>query len=158
MIVTYQAVLSSPVGKLGIRTSESKLLGIDYLSDEVELVKPKNIIAKETVEQLLCYFADPTYQFNLPLELDVSHFQKTVLEFLQRIPTGTTQSYAKLAQNLNTSPRPIGNACRKNPLPIVIPCHRVIAEKNLGGYNGDKRGRMIDIKRWLLEHEDALIS
>ncbi len=151
--LSYQAVLSSPIGKIGIRSSERELLGIDYLTDDFALIKPKNSIAKETVEQLLCYFADPTYTFDIPLSLNVSAFQKTVLESLKQIPIGATQSYATLAKNLKTSPRPIGSACRKNPVPIIIPCHRIVAEKDIGGYSGDKHGRMIEIKRWLLQHE-----
>lgn len=152
----YQATLQLPIGKVGIRTTQEHLLAIEYIDDNEPLIKPKTVIAKDTLEQLLCYFADPTYTFNIPIALNISPFQQNVLSALQKIPLGKTQTYMDIAKLLNTSPRPIGNACRTNPVPIIIPCHRVVAEKNLGGYNGSKKGRFIEAKRWLLKHESAL--
>jgi len=153
MEITYQAILQLPIGKVGIRTDQKNLLGIDYLNDNHPLLTPKTVAAKETVEQLLCYFADPTYLFNLPFALDITPFQQSVLSALQKIPVGKTQTYSDIAKLLNTSPRPIGNACRINPIPIIIPCHRVVAEKDLGGYSGETSGKLLAIKQWLLQHE-----
>jgi methylated-DNA-[protein]-cysteine S-methyltransferase len=152
----YQAILQLPIGKVGIHTDQKNLLGIDYLKDDHPLLTPKTVVAKETVEQLLCYFADPTYLFNLPFTLDITPFQQSVLSALQKIPVGKTQTYSDIAKLLNTSPRPIGNACRINPIPIIIPCHRVVAEKDLGGYSGETSGKLLAIKRWLLQHETAI--
>ena len=75
---------------------------------------------------------------------------------MQKIPYGKTKSYGELAQELKTSARAIGNACRHNPLPIIIPCHRIVAKNNLGGYNGATEGKMLNIKEWLLQHEKKL--
>src|SRR5262245_37121073 len=120
-VPSYQATIMTPVGKLGISTSEDHLLGIHYLRDDPLTLKPKTLIAKETVEQLLCYFADPHFIFNLPFTLlNLTHFEQKLLEALQKIPPGTTQPYAKLAELLSSHARPIGNACRKNPIPIII--------------------------------------
>ncbi len=152
----YQAVLQLPVGKVGIRATQEHLLSIEYVDDSTSLLKPKTTMAKEAVEQLLCYFADPTYAFNIPMSLNVKPFQQNVLSALQQIPVGKTQTYNDIAKLLNTGPRPIGNACRTNPIPIIIPCHRVVAENNLGGYSGSKKGRLLEIKRWLLTHESTL--
>ena len=58
-----------------------------------------------------------------------------------------------LAKELKTGARAIGNACRKNPIPIVIPCHRVVAQHHIGGYAGQTEGEIVDIKKWLLNHE-----
>ena len=152
--IVYQATVSTLVGKIGVRTSDQFLLSIDYLHDSELIIKPKTIVAKETVEQLLCYFADPKFPFDLPLTLDVTPFQQSVLNALRKIPVGTTQSYAELAKRLNTKARPIGNACRKNPIPIIIPCHRVVAANDLRGcYSGATKGSLLEIKRWLLQHE-----
>lgn len=152
----YQAILQLPIGKVGIRATHDYLISIEYVDDNESLLKPKTTMAKEAVEQLLCYFADPTYPFSIPMTLNVKPFQQTVLSQLQQIPVGKTQTYADIAKLLNTSPRPVGNACRHNPIPIIIPCHRVVAEKDLGGYSGQKKGRLIEIKQWLLKHESAL--
>ena len=61
-----------------------------------------------------------------------------------------------IAYNIINSP--IGNACRHNPIPIIIPCHRVIAKRSLGGYGGKQRGKLIDIKKWLLEYEHGVVA
>lgn len=152
--IVYQATVSTPVGKIGVRASDRFLLGIDYLYNSKLIIKPKTIMAKETVEQLLCYFADPKFPFDLPLTLDVPPFQQSVLNALKKIPVGITQNYTELAKRLNAKARPIGNACRKNPIPIIIPCHRLIAVNNLGGYSGTTKGSLLKIKRWLLQHEE----
>ncbi|MBW5802613.1 methylated-DNA--[protein]-cysteine S-methyltransferase [Coxiella endosymbiont of Ornithodoros amblus] len=153
--ICYQATVSTPIGKIGVRTSDDHLLGIDYLYDDSLLTKPKTILAKEIVEQLLCYFADPEFPFEIPIRLDLTPFQKTVLNALRTIPVGTTRTYAQLAEQLDTQARPTGNACRKNPIPIIIPCHRVIATTHLGGYSGATKGKLLEIKRWLLQHESV---
>lgn len=82
-----------------------------------------------------------------------TEFQKRVWRALCAIPPGTTKTYGELAKQLNTSPRAIGNACRKNPLPIIIPCHRVVAKNSLGGYAGARIGNLLEIKKWLLRYE-----
>ena len=153
--ICYQVTVSTPVGMIGVRTSDDYLLGIDYLYDDSLLVKPKTILAKETVEQLLCYFADPEFPFEIPIMLDLTPFQETVLNALRTIPIGTTRTYAQLAEQLDTRARPIGNACHKNPIPIIIPCHRVVAATHLGGYNGATKGKLLEVKRWLLQHESV---
>lgn len=151
----HEATVSTPIGKVGIRTSHDHLLGIEFVGEGYEVLKPKTVIAKNAVEQLLCYFADPAYKFEIPVALNVTKFQLNVLTVLQQIPVGGTRSYKDIASTLKTNPRPVGNACRNNPIPIIIPCHRVVAEKDIGGYSGKKKGPLIDIKRWLLEHETA---
>ena len=74
---------------------------------------------------------------------------------MQKIPSGETKTYGELALELKTSARAIGQACRKNPISIVIPCHRVTAKNNLGGFAGKKSGRLLDIKKYLLMHENV---
>ncbi len=149
----YQATISSPLGKLGLRTSAERLTSIEFINTEFPMVKPQTLVAKETILQLQCYFADPTFAFDIPFELSVSPFQQSVLDELIKIPLGETRSYSEIAKALDSSPRPIGNACRHNPIPIIIPCHRVVAKSHIGGYSGDTAGTMIDIKNWLLSHE-----
>ena len=61
-----------------------------------------------------------------------------------------------LAKWLKSGPRAVGNACRANPIPIIIPCHRVVAQNHIGGYSGETQGRKLDIKKWLLQHEAVI--
>lgn len=149
----FQASLESPLGKLGLRTNGTELLHIDFLQRNAPLIKPETYIAKEAVVQLQCYFADPLYKFNLVLSMQGTDFQKKVWRELVNIPVGQTLSYGELAAKLKSSAQAIGNACRVNPLPIVIPCHRIVAHDGLGGYSGDTSGEKIDYKKWLLAHE-----
>jgi methylated-DNA-[protein]-cysteine S-methyltransferase len=114
---------------------------------------PKTYLAKEVIIQLQCYFADPHFKFDLPFALPTHLLHKAVLEILMTIPPGATQTYGDIAAQLHTSPRAVGRLCRKNPLPLLIPCHRVIGKRDLGGYNGAKRGAKLSLKQWLLSHE-----
>jgi methylated-DNA-[protein]-cysteine S-methyltransferase len=108
--------------------------------------------------ELQAYFADGACRVDLPVILRGTPFQKRVWGELRRIPPGETVTYGELARRLGTSPRAVGGACRANPCPIVVPCHRVVGATGLGGFAGDTSGRRLDVKRWLLRHEGAASS
>lgn len=111
---------------------------------------------KRLVEELEAYFSDPTRPFrpfNLPKG---TSFQHKVWQALRSIPVGKTLTYGDLARALKTAPRAIGQACRRNPLVILIPCHRIIGAQHLGGYSGAREGKWLVIKKWLLQHEGFL--
>jgi methylated-DNA-[protein]-cysteine S-methyltransferase len=72
---------------------------------------------------------------------------------LQKIPFGKVKTYGELAKILNTSARAVGNACRRNPVPLIVPCHRIVAATGIGGYAGRTSGDVHNIKRELLQHE-----
>ena len=109
----------------------------------------------ETVRQLRAYFAQPGFAFSLPVKPAGTAFQQRVWAALQQIPRGSVLTYGQLAEQLGSSARAVGGACRANPLPLIIPCHRVVASTGLGGYAGHTSGDTFDIKRWLLEFEQA---
>lgn len=87
--------------------------------------------------------------------LRVSFFQEKVLQQLQLISYSETRTYGEIARMLQTSSRAVGNACRNNPMPIIIPCHRVVAANGIGGYDGARSGNLLNIKRQLLELEGS---
>ncbi len=145
----YKAIIQTPIGKLGISTSDQLLTRLDFLADDTELMAPYEEITDSIVNQLNQYFQYPSFQFNIPYRLQGSPFQNRVWQTLSKLPIKKTVTYGTLAKKLKTGARAIGNACRANPLPILIPCHRVIAQGNLGGY----KGKEISIKKWLLTHE-----
>jgi methylated-DNA-[protein]-cysteine S-methyltransferase len=89
--------------------------------------------------------------------LKATPFQKRVWRALLTIPRGTTLTYGELAKKLNSSPRAIGQACRANPIPFLIPCHRVVGAKDKGGYFGKRTGSKMALKSWLLEQESLNI-
>jgi methylated-DNA-[protein]-cysteine S-methyltransferase len=103
--------------------------------------------------QLNEYFESHATDFDLPLALQGTLFQRRLWAELTRIPFGQTRTYGEIARLLGSSPRAVGQACRANPCPIVVPCHRVVAIKGLGGFAGDTSGCKLAVKRWLLDHE-----
>ncbi len=104
-------------------------------------------------DQIRAYFRDPTFRFDLSLGLEGSLFRFRVWGALLNISPGETRTYGQLARQLDTSPRAVAAACRANPCPIVIPCHRVVAQDGLGGYCGSQAREALAVKRFLLRHE-----
>jgi methylated-DNA-[protein]-cysteine S-methyltransferase len=150
----YDAVIATPLGRLGIEAAVA-LTNIDFVSTRTPLKTARTPVACKVCTQLKAYFADPRACFDLPLAAAGSDFQQRVWRALRQIPSGTARRYGELAKRLKSAPRAVGGACRANPIPIVVPCHRVVAATGLGGFMGATRGRALDIKRWLLEHEAA---
>ncbi len=152
---TYAAVLSAPSFSIGIRCNDDEITTIDYLEPCAE-VKPATPLAKEAVRQLRAWLADPAFEFGLPLAPAGTHFQRKVWDRISAIPAGQTMSYGEVAAAIRSGPRAVGNACGANPYPIVVPCHRVVAANQaLGGFGRQGGGLLLDIKRWLLHHENA---
>jgi methylated-DNA-[protein]-cysteine S-methyltransferase len=130
--------------------------GIRFLAPSVPARVPrKNSIAHLACVQLQAYLDNPRFEFDLPLMLSGTRHRLAVWEAMQRIAPGKTRTYGELACELRSSARAVGGACGANPIPVVVPCHRVIASGGrIGGFMGAKaEGFEIGIKRWLLEHE-----
>ncbi|MEE8342223.1 MAG: methylated-DNA--[protein]-cysteine S-methyltransferase [Gammaproteobacteria bacterium] len=152
----YSAVIATPLGKVGVHCTHDAIVGVDYINSRVAGKRPDGPLARELVGELQRYFRNPRYGFALPLVRLGTEFQRQVWRALQGIPLGETRTYGELAQQLDSGPRAVGNACRANPVPIVVPCHRVVAATGIGGYSGAVKGVRLDRKRWLLCHEGAL--
>lgn len=154
---SYDAVVATPWAylALGVRVRDDILIGIDFLTAPAMQHTPHTGIAGETAGQLQAYFRDPRSGFNLPLAPAGTAFQYRVWAAMRRIPAGETCSYGELARRLGSSARAIGGACRANPIPVVIPCHRVIATHGIGGFMGAVAGAGLRIKQDLLAHEFA---
>lgn len=153
MSARYDAVISTPLGKLGIRLEQDALSLLDFVSSSVAHRLPATPAAKRVVAALEAYFADAGREFDLPLLLHGTPFQVRVWRALQAIPVGTVRTYGDLAEQLGSSPRAVGGACRANPVPIIVPCHRVVGASGLGGYSGARGGEWLRTKAQLLAHE-----
>jgi len=149
----YDAVIDSPFGRLGIRLSNDRLCELDFLSTGKSLKRPRTAVARHVCNELTAYVRDGRHRVRLPLQLDGTAFQRRVWRALQRIPNGEVVSYGKLAARLSSAPRAIGGACRANPVPIVVPCHRVVARQGIGGFMGRRGGSAVARKRRLIAHE-----
>lgn len=152
-------VLPSPFGDLRLHVSDSAVVGLRWLINE----KPpfsdvdegaNTALLAEAGDQLRAYFDGRLRQFDLPLDPRGTDFQRRVWFEMARIPYGETLSYGGLAAKVGSVARAIGGACGANPIPIIIPCHRVLAGGGrLGGFSG---GEGADSKRALLAHEGVL--
>ncbi len=149
----YQAILIAPFGKLGIRCTDDVVLGIEFLPAGTRPLAPRSGLAREVARQLAAYFANADFDFNLPLKLESTEHQHKVWQAMSAIPRGQTRSYGELAAQIRSSARAVGQACGNNPFPIVIPCHRVVSKAGLGGFMHRADTDALDIKRWLLAHE-----
>lgn len=148
-------VVETPMGPVGLTWDSGALIGVDLEplgTDGEDLDVPEDI-----VRQLEAYFKDGSRSFDLEIESEGTPFQLRVWSALREITPGRTVTYGNLARQLGTSARAIGGACRANPCPIVVPCHRVVATNGLGGFAGDTSGRKLDVKRWLLRHEGVVL-
>ena len=147
--------MPAPFAVLGIRTAGEQLTGIEYLPKGAATLAPINRFAERVCRQIDRYLDDPAHPFDLPFDFRGTDFQCRVWRAIHAIPPGKTLSYTDIARRLKTAPRPVGGACGANRLPIVIPCHRVLAADGIGGFMHSRGGYPIEVKRWLLRHEGA---
>jgi methylated-DNA-[protein]-cysteine S-methyltransferase len=152
-----QYVMKSKVGPLYLVASKDGLQGVSFNKKRIRSAKvlgsskPEEKILSKTAKQLKEYFAGRRKQFEIPFNLSGTYFQKKVWKELSKIPFGKTLSYKDIARKIKNpkAVRAVGSANGKNPVCIIIPCHRVIAaDGSIGGYSGG-----IKIKKQLLKLE-----
>lgn len=153
----YSARLRTPFAVLGLREAGGRIVAIDYLPLSSEDLAPATALAERAVAQLLAWLADPAMPFDLPVSVNGTAFETRVWNAISAIPVGAVRTYGDVARTVRSVPRAVGGACGRNPLPLIIPCHRVVAAGGgLGGFMGGREDDPLAIKRWLLAHEGAL--
>lgn len=158
------AVIATPIEgvRLVVAVVDGELVGIDFFhsSDKQAppLCEPESAPVRQLLAQLQAYFVDPHAAFDFPISLSGSAFQQRVWQAMRTIEAGRTCSYGALAEQLGSSARAVGNACGANPIPIIVPCHRVVAAHGPGGFMGRRDGWQMMVKRWLLAHEGGVWS
>lgn len=144
--------LDSPLGRLTLFEEDGALTALVWGGKSAG--KPTRVLT-DAKRQLAAYFAGKRKAFNLNLAPEGSDTERRIWALMAEIPYGETRSYGALAHELGLSPRSIGRACARNPLPILLPCHRVVgSDGELGGYSG---GGGVETKRKLLLLEGALL-
>lgn len=140
--------IPSPLGPLTLTSSAGALTALDWRDGPAEGSDP---VLDEAAQQLATYFAGTRTDFDLPMRPAGTAFQQRVWELMSRIPYGQTMTYGTMARELGSAARAVGGACGRNPLPILIPCHRVVGGGGTsGGYSGLGG---VETKAWLLGHE-----
>lgn len=149
--------LATPFGTIGAYWQGRQLMRL-LLAPELQAQPTSAAAPAWLCSELEAYFADPRHRFSCTIAPAGTAFQRRVWELIGAIPAGSPRTYGALASELGSSARAVGNACRANPVPLRIPCHRVVAAQGLGGFAGDRSGRLLEIKRWLIEHEASVRS
>ncbi|MDX1442156.1 MAG: methylated-DNA--[protein]-cysteine S-methyltransferase [Gammaproteobacteria bacterium] len=147
--------LETPIGRLQVESDGESIIALHFNGalDDSQRDDSMSLLATAAM-QLQQYFSGERNSFDLPLLASGSEFQKRVWTALQEIPFGETRSYKQLAEAIGdpAASRAVGSANGANPIPVIIPCHRVIAaDGSLGGYSGG-----LEIKQRLLEIERAM--
>ncbi len=155
----FAACVKTPFATLGVVADDRHLLGLHFLPAHHAAKAPKpNTIAHLVCVQLMAYLDNPQFHFDLPLRLNGSKHQLDVWQGMRAIPAGATMTYGALAESVGSSARAVGTACGLNPIPVIVPCHRIVAANGgLGGFMGGKLENPLAIKQWLLRHEGALL-
>ncbi len=151
----WDAVVAFPRMRIGIRTDATCVTRVAYLPPQTPLQPARSALAARAVAQLERYRDHGDDRFDLPLAQSGTRFRRRVWAALRRIPRGQTRTYGALAHELGSAARAVGQACGDNPLPLIVPCHRVVAAHSLGGFAHHGDGFFVDVKRWLLSHEGA---
>ena len=149
----FDVIVEFPKMKVGVRTRDERVVEIRYLPPSTTAQEPTNALAAKAKEQLEHYRDDPDATFDLPVLIEGSALERAVWDAMCAIPRGRTRTYGELARELGADARAIGQACGENRLPIIIPCHRVVAADGLGGFAHATSGYLLEVKRWLLMHE-----
>jgi methylated-DNA-[protein]-cysteine S-methyltransferase len=153
--MTICCYVESPVGRLALEADGEVLTVVRWASTGERTRDKPSPVLKEAGRQLDRYFARKLQHFELPLAAKGTDFQKSVWKMMCEIPYGETATYGGMAMALGSGPRAIGMACGRNPIPIIVPCHRVLGSGGKeGGFSG---GQGLPTKRQLLAIEGVVL-
>ncbi|MGP6087471.1 methylated-DNA--[protein]-cysteine S-methyltransferase [Antarctobacter jejuensis] len=141
--------IDTPTGRFEITETDGRITATTWTDSAAADRTPLLVRA---ADQTAAYFAGDLTDFDLPLQVEASPFQQQVCARIAAIPFGETTTYGDIAKALNAPPQAVGRGCGGNPIPLFIPCHRVLGATTLGGFSG---GTGVETKVWLLRHERA---
>jgi methylated-DNA-[protein]-cysteine S-methyltransferase len=152
----YDVILLAPMCRLGACFTGDALTRLDFLPADTPVPECRlDARARHLAGELDAYWQHPAHAFDLLFVPHGTPFQLRVWHALMSIPAGRPTTYGALAKRLGTAARAVGQACGANPLPILIPCHRVVGASGPGGFMHAASGVPLDVKNWLLAHERA---
>jgi methylated-DNA-[protein]-cysteine S-methyltransferase len=152
---------ATPFAVLGIVSDGKAVTSVRYLPRSTAQSAPQDRVSELACREVERYLADPGYLFTVPYRLDGTPFQCRVWREIEKLHGKNcsikTITYGAMAERLRSGPRAVGGACGANPVPLIVPCHRVLAAGGaLGGFMGGKDPFPLSVKRWLLRHEGIL--
>jgi|APLak6261663543_1056040.scaffolds.fasta_scaffold34916_2 methylated-DNA-[protein]-cysteine S-methyltransferase len=160
MTTNNDALIGTPFGTVAISANGGQLaieLMVTPASGNVQVTKASaDPLVAQACKQVLHYLQQPAVSFDLPLTQQGTAFQQRVWQAIASIPLGEVRTYSEIACEIGSGPRAVANACGANNLPLLVPCHRVVAQHGLGGFMQGKENGLL-IKRWLLKHEGVTL-
>ena len=150
---------ATPFAVLAIVTDGAVVTGVRYLPRQTAAQVPHDRAAERACREIERYLDDPEHVFQLPYRLEGTAFQRRVWREIEKLFPIKTITSGDLARRIGSAARAVGGACGANPVPLFVPCHRVLAAGGLlGGFMGGKDDFPLSVKRWLLRHEGLLDS
>jgi methylated-DNA-[protein]-cysteine S-methyltransferase len=148
-------IVPSPLGALRLTAADDAIVSLDWAGAAAPMGDSDPLLIRAQ-EQLAAYFAGDLDRFDLPLLPAGTPHDRAVWREMQAIPRGATRTYGEIARAIGSSPRAVGTACGRNPIPVIIPCHRILAAHGgIGGYSG---AGGTETKRRLLALEGAMLA
>jgi len=150
------ASFAAPFAVIGISTNRGRVVRIQYLPLSTPEKKPNDELSLEVITQIKKYIENPKYVFTLPVDVSGTDYRVRVWHELEKIKPGQIKTYGEIAASLDSSPRAVGMACGDNKLPLLVPCHRVVAKRGVGGFMHSRGSFALGVKSWLLKHESTI--
>ena len=152
----FDAIIDAPFGAVGFFALKDKTMGeqvsIELLTEKHAPKPAENKTVQTIAKQITAYFNHDNHDCKLPVNQHGTPFQQRVWQAISAIPRGQVLTYSQLAAQIGSGPRAVANACGANNLPLIVPCHRVVAQNGIGGFmQGNPDG--LKVKKWLLKHE-----
>ncbi|HWU82843.1 MAG TPA: methylated-DNA--[protein]-cysteine S-methyltransferase [Methylophilaceae bacterium] len=148
----FDAIVAAPFGAVGVRVKDDFLVGLQLIPSSRAEQTSSDPFVQHVAQQIKRYLQDPHMTFDIPFAVIGTPFQKRVWRAIAAIPPGKTLTYSELAEKVASGPRAVANVCGANQVPLVVPCHRVVAKTGLGGFMQGQRDGLA-VKQWLLDHE-----
>lgn len=150
----YYFIYSAKIGDIYITYNSNGVTGVYLPYDSLNDIEGKQYKIDNSIKKYFDDYFEGTEPEALKIDIRISDFQRKVYEVLLSTKMGTILTYGQIAKAIGcASPRPVGQALKKNPIPIIIPCHRVVGTGWSGGFGGETCGEKMDVKNALLEHE-----
>ena len=147
----FDAIIDAPFGAVGFLTYGEQV-SIELLTEKHAPKPAENRTVQIMAKQISAYFNHVKHDFKPPVNQHGTPFQQRVWQAISAIPCGQVLTYGQLAAQVGSGPRAVANACGANNLPLIVPCHRVVAQNGIGGFmQGNPDG--LKVKKWLLKHE-----
>jgi methylated-DNA-[protein]-cysteine S-methyltransferase len=151
----FDAIVPAPFGAVGIALFNGQV-SIELLTESHTPKPAENKTVQKMANQIEAYFSNAKSDFNLPIVQHGTPYQQRVWQAISAIPRGRVLTYGDIAAQIGSGPRAVANACGANNIPLIVPCHRVVAKNGIGGFmQGNPDG--LKVKKWLLKHEGVNI-